>query len=351
MTTSTDVRYVVLDGEITEVGDGDTINFMPNDLDRFKHLPEGKRPTLRYGAYPIRFQGIDTPELHISVDRPKELAEKLPHAKGAKLPKLPSPVHAQPMGDTAGDHLKRLTGFNEFGVQQKAGVILASGTDVYGRLIGYAFVAEDAEDLLGTMASTVDVGQVDDELLKQSLNFEMIKASMAYYTGYREMPAPHRDLFIQEAYAARKRGEGIWRLDPGWNSWLELRDEGSIGPESGRLILPKLYRRCISYLFSVNADDFTGNLLDWMRETAERAPDETPKPEGDGTPKPAADPVSDMVEINGKEYPFIDLIELGGTNNTDVRLKADPLTMVFYTNNTGKKPPRKPVLTSTELDP
>ena len=31
--------------------------------------------------------------------------------------------------------------------------------------------------------------------------------------------------------------------------------------------------RHISYPFSVNADDFPGNLLDWMRETAGTTPD------------------------------------------------------------------------------
>jgi endonuclease YncB( thermonuclease family) len=329
MTGSAITQYVVLDGEITEVGDGDTIKFVPRDPELLKKLPTDSNPRAQFGAYPIRFQGIDTPELHISVDRPKLLAANLPHAPGKGLPKLPRPVHAQPMGDEAGRQLKTLTGFDEFGVQQKAGVVLVSETDVYGRLIAYAFLAEDAEDLLGTTASTIAVEKVDAALLKQSLNFAMIAASMAYYTGYSRMPAAHRELFAQAAAAARAGQQGIWKLDPGWDQPLTLDDEGAVGPDSKRLILPKLYRRCISYLFSVNADDFTGDLRTWMSETSK--------------------PKSDMVEVDGAEVAFIDLIALSGRNNADVCLTRDPFTMVFLENDdTEETSSREPVLTGSE---
>jgi endonuclease YncB( thermonuclease family) len=333
----TSTQYVVLDGEITDVGDGDTISFVPRDPERLDLLPPGSnKPKERFGAYPIRLQGIDTPELHISVERPKVLADKLPHAKGAKLPGLPRPVHAQPLGDAAGNYLKKLTGFDEAGMRQRAGVVLVSTTDVYGRLIAYAFVAEDAEDLLGTMASTVDESLLSDALLMRSLNVAMIKGCMAYYTGYSQMPKPHRELFIREVQAAQAsrdkhdEKQGIWKLDLGWEAPLKLVDEGAIGPDSGRLILPKLYRRCISYLFSVNADDFSGDLRTWVLETI----------------KTGTDPnLVDMVEIGSERKPFIDLIELSGPNNTTVRLLADPLTMVFVENDTGEQPPREQPLT------
>lgn len=313
MTGITITQYIVLDGEITEVGDGDTIKFVPKDPRLLEQLPPGKKPKDQFGAYPIRLQGIDTPELHLSVDRPKLLADKLREVAGAALPKLPRPVHAQPMGDEAGRQLKELTGFNEFGMQQKAGVVLVSETDVYGRLIAYAFLAEDAEDLLGTTASTVAIEKVDDALLKQSLNFAMIVKNMAYYTGYSRMPAAHRKLFADAADAARAGKQGIWKLDPGWEQPVTLDDEGAIGPDSQRLILPKLYRRCISYLFSVNADDFTGDLHHWMRKTSK--------------------PKSDMVEVDGAKVEFISLIALSGSNNADVRLTKDPFTMVFVEND------------------
>lgn len=326
MTGSTITQYVVLDGEITEVGDGDTIKFVPKNPELLKKLPPGKDPKAQFGAYPIRLQGIDTPELHISVDRPKLLAAKLRHAPGADLPKLPKPVHAQPLGDEAGRHLTHLTGFDEFGMRQKAGVVLASETDVYGRLIGYAFVVEDAEDLLRTTASTIAVDKVDAAILKQSLNFAMIADGMAYYTGYSQMPKPHRDLFIEAVHAAQKASAeqkekpSIWKLDKGWKTPVTLLDEGSIGPNSGRLILPKLYRRCISYLVSVNADDFTGDLHQWMRKTSEDN--------------------ADIVEIGDRRVPFIKLIDLSGQNNSTVCLNADPLAMVFVENNSDEPPPR-----------
>ena len=247
-------EYRVIEGEYVSVTDGDTIRFVPRTRELLQWLPEpGKVKVARDGSVSLRLQGIDTPELHYSSKRSCFVSGR---------PEAPDFEQAQPFGKEAAEALGELVG-----VQERAGrvrgSVLTRGVDTYGRLIAYALRASDADGLTdGALCS------VDQLLLARTLNCEMLDRGMAYYVGYQSMPIEHRRLFRGRALQARAKQDplGIWAAGRESTARFRLRDEGSIDPY-GSLIFPKLFRRSIDFLYAVSADDFRGNLKEWLEET------------------------------------------------------------------------------------
>ena len=297
--------YRVVEGEIIKVSDGDTVDFVVRDPASLKDLPEHDyTPDGSGGYYRLRIQGIDTPELHYPPNR-SCFVEEAAKRRGISLCDLPSVMYAQPQGDEAGKLLAKLTGLDDKDVHYVPAFVLTRGPDLYGRLISYVVLAEQVDGLVDNTNLVVD-----DDLLKRTLNYQMLAQGMAYYTGYKRMPEPHRNLFVATAKKARGDGIGIWAVDPDPLAAFTLIDEGSLAP-SGQLILPKLFRRCISYLFAVNADDYRGDFHSWMQKSA------------------ACQGASgDMVLVRGEAAPraFDTLIECNGQT---IKLLADPVDMVF----------------------
>jgi endonuclease YncB( thermonuclease family) len=235
-------KFVIADKE----PDGDSVRFIADDLDLYQELQRHYRiKPSRDRSVQLRFEGIDAPEVHYG-------------------------RYAQPLGDEARDFLLKKMGFRKIKFQgdrvQSAdpdtivGVILTQAADVNGRPISYVLLEEDANRL-----ENGDWTRVNSELLRQTLNFEMMAQGRAYYTVYTSTPQSHRQVLREAALAAREQDLGVWAADT--TSIFRLEDFDSIIPPDGQLILPKLFRRCIDYLKAVDGG-FRGNLEDWLLDNS-----------------------------------------------------------------------------------
>ena len=244
--------YACIHGELVIVGyepDGDSVRFIADDDAHYDALKRSDRLRLsqRDGSVQLRFEGVDTPELHYGKE-------------------------AQPRGDTARDALLDWIGFTaiEFDSRQPTLVtaaepamvraaILTQMVEVNGRPVAYVVV-----ETVGNLPADGAWVNVDQALLDQTLNLRLLSEGQAYYTVYTSMPVTHRHHLRAVAADARTAGKGVWGRDT-TADWL-LADQASIGP-GGQLILPKLFRRCTDYLKAVDKG-FIGNLGDWLLTTS-----------------------------------------------------------------------------------
>jgi endonuclease YncB( thermonuclease family) len=282
--------YQVIQGHFVIVGkepDGDSVRFIADNPKLYRTLKRSFRikPSNVDKSVQLRFEGIDAPELHY----------------GAAV---------QPLGKEARDQLLDWMGFTNIEFtgnkvtasdpEQIPGAILSVAAEANGRPVSYVLL--DAKKL--------DDGQwvkVDDALLKQTLNFRLLEAGLAYYTVYTSAPLSHREFLRQVASKARDKKLGVWGEDR--TSEFVLIDQKSISPPDGQLILPKLFRRCTDYLKAVEKG-FRGNLGDWLIST-------------EGSSRMENDRV---VVMDAMELKLSDLLE---QRNSRIAFQADLLDIVF----------------------
>lgn len=189
--------YLVIKGEFVIVGkepDGDSVRFIADEPDLYQELHRNYRIKLsRDRSVQLRFEGVDAPEVHYGKD-------------------------AQPLGTQARDQLLDWMGFDniEFAGNQVrtaepdtvSGAILSKAADANGRPVSYVLLEEEASVL-----EDEDWIRVDANLLKKTLNFQLLTEGAAYYTVYTSTPLPHRKLLREAALAARKDNRGVWAED------------------------------------------------------------------------------------------------------------------------------------------
>jgi len=285
--------YLVMKGDFVIIGkepDGDSVRFIADDRDlyRFLHRAYRIKPS-RDGSVQLRFEGVDAPELHYG-------------------------SAAQPLGAEARDTLLPWMGFdnivyvNDQSTMVKSadpasvpGAILTQAAEANGRPVSYIFLNQQASQLEeGTWVN------LQEELLKATINYRLLTSGMAYYTVYTSTPFVHRQLLREASAAAREAGQGVWQLDT--TSDFVLGDQSSIGP-NGQLILPKLFRRCTDFLKDV-ARGYQGNLSDWLIWISKGSRNE-----------------NDLVAINDTiELHLSDLLE---QRNRHIVFKADLLDITF----------------------
>ena len=285
--------YLVIKGNFVIIGkepDGDSVRFIADDRDlyRFLHRAYRIKPS-RDGSVQLRFEGVDAPELHYG-------------------------SAAQPLGAEARDTLLPWMGFdnivyvNDQSTMVKSadpasvpGAILTQAAEANGRPVSYIFLNQQASQLEeGTWVN------LQEELLKATINYRLLTSGMAYYTVYTSTPFVHRQLLREASAAAREAGQGVWQLDT--TSDFVLGDQSSIGP-NGQLILPKLFRRCTDFLKDV-ARGYQGNLSDWLIWISKGSRNE-----------------NDLVAINDTiELHLSDLLE---QRNRHIVFKADLLDITF----------------------
>src|SRR4051794_7378237 len=101
MADNTTAPYRVIQGELIKVSDGDTADFVAVGYEWTKDLPEGGTPNRSGGYLRLRFQGIDTPELHYPPAR-SCFIEAAAKDREVKLFDLPDVMYEQPFGYEAG---------------------------------------------------------------------------------------------------------------------------------------------------------------------------------------------------------------------------------------------------------
>ncbi|GHO92569.1 hypothetical protein KSF_026170 [Reticulibacter mediterranei] len=285
-------HYLVMNGNFVIVGkepDGDSVRFVADNLDLYKQLHRAYRiKPSRDGSVQLRFEGVDAPELHYG-------------------------SAAQPLGKEARDELLSWMGFDHIVYKHQStmvqsadpasirGAILTQAAEANGRPVSYVLLEQDVHLSDGTWV------EVDEALLKLTMNYRLLTSGRAYYTVYTSTPFAHRQLLREAAVTARRADQGVWAVD--MTSEFALDDQASIGP-AGQLILPKLFRRCTDYLKDVNSGAFHGNLAEWLVWVSSNGRDE-----------------NDLVVVSDKlEVHLSDLLD---QRNRRIAFQADLLDITF----------------------
>lgn len=220
--------------------DGDSMRFVADNPGLFEDLPNFEPASESRGlaSYQLRFQAIDTPELHYG---------------GAE----------QPHGRESRDGLLRWLGVDPadwnwevaprgFEWEQPA-VILCDGFENHGRPISFVFREIDAED-----GSDLKLAR---DLLLTSYNHFAVKTGLAYLGIYTASLAFGVEGELLSAYRhARAAKTGIWTLDRSRRFVVNTLDD--LTPETGSLIYPKIFRRCVDALRWAGGEFEPGRDLD-----------------------------------------------------------------------------------------
>ena len=240
--------HLVISGEFVIVGkepDGDSVRFVADDPSLFEQLDNGHLAvTSKDGSIQLRFEGVDTTELHYG-------------------------QFAQPFGAGARDELLKWMGFGKVKFKGNTtivesadpatarGSILSKKVEIHGRPVSFVLLENEAQGL-----TSGEMVELDRPLLERTLNWRLLETGVAYYTVYTSTPL--RDRLRAAALKARNahahKGRGVWAQDSSHE--FRLVNQDSIGPE-GTMILPKLFRRCTDYLKAVD-QGFVGELSEWM---------------------------------------------------------------------------------------
>jgi endonuclease YncB( thermonuclease family) len=118
------------------------------------------------------------------------------------------------------------------------GFILAKKTDQHGRPLGFVFKGNiDIKD--------GEIFFLPLELFFQSVNYQSLLSGESYPTYYRGLAPTLRKKMTVAVNHARKQNLGVWKSDStnkGFDVWDLFNEEKDI------VILPKLFRRLVSYL-------------------------------------------------------------------------------------------------------
>lgn len=287
--------YLVIKGNFVIVGkepDGDSVRFIADNLQLYQQLQRAYRiKPSRDNSVQLRFESVDATELHYG-------------------------SAAQPLGAEARDALLSWMGFsnivyvNDHSTMVKSadpasipGAILSQAAEANGRPVSYILLDQQASQLEDGIQMNVD-----EDLLKETINYRLLTSGMAYYTVYTSTPFAHRQFLRTAAASARQDRLGVWQLDA--TSDFVLADQSSISPgPDGQVILPKLFRRCIDYLKDV-AKGYQGNLSDWLIWVSNGSRNE-----------------NDLVVVNdAMELHLSDLLD---QRNSHIVFKADLLDITF----------------------
>lgn len=234
--------------------DGDSIRFYPNNPDLWKKLPT-RVSTNRAGGVQLRLDSIDALETHYnpkgdSIDTQHQPLEFAHGAAGELLKFL---------------GFKKITrGNNEVVTasqpEEVPGFILTRFADVYGRSVAFAFKGnadvEDGSDVYFTKS-----------LLKKSANYHMLAKGLAYPTFYSKLYPDIRQELAVVTEKARKENKGLWALDK-TNDGFVLEELATI--TDNVVILPKLYRRLLSYLAINDGSVSLDGFLAYLKSTNDR---------------------------------------------------------------------------------
>jgi endonuclease YncB( thermonuclease family) len=227
--------------------DGDSLHFHPTDPDAFTTLHMGAHLNGQGGSQ-LRLEGIDALETHYTPrvrggflqHQPIELA----HSAAAPLLQMLGFTDVQRTGESV----------TAATPEQTEGYILTRFADKYGRAVSFAYAGQSEHDDLSSVF-------VDEDLLRDSANYQLIASGLVYPTYYSKLFPDLRNALTAAADQARSDQAGVWVGDvtttgAAVTSMEELDDR--------LVILPKLFRRLVDYLAlgagDISLDRFIGFL-------------------------------------------------------------------------------------------
>lgn len=220
--------FTLIKGTFRVVGyqpDGDSFKLHANNPGNWAKL-DGRRPKPNAkGDVQLRFEAVDTLETHFQgVHQPLAAANQ---ATDFNL------TRAGFKNVVWGPKHRTVTGADD-GVD---GYILCRTTETYGRPVCFVFA--------GTTQRR-DGSQVflDPALLRQSINYKLLKAGLAYPMYYDGLFADLREVMTAAVKSARAAGLGVWPTDK--SAGVTVNDLAAITDHHP--ILPKLFRRLAKYI-------------------------------------------------------------------------------------------------------
>lgn len=252
------MAFILIKGTFHVVGyspDGDSIRFQADNLENWSKL-SGISPELNEDNHvQIRLIGIDSLETHFR--QCKQSVKWALNAANFLLESLE-------IDGVKWNEEKNLIVSAKDKIE---GFILVKKTDQHGRPLAFVFKGKidhpDGEEFFLPL-----------DLFFQSVNYQSLFHGQSYPTYYRGIAPTLRRKMTGAVHRAREEKKGLWQFDltnRGFNVW-ELFDEDKM-----IVILPKLFRRLVSYLeTNDNLDYFKNSLV--KSEKVLILPDKRKKP-------------------------------------------------------------------------
>jgi endonuclease YncB( thermonuclease family) len=206
--------------------DGDSMRFIANDMSLFEGLPRFSQPSVAGGeeSYQLRFQAIDTPELHYGgAAQPHGIESRNGLLKWLNVDPAEWNWAVAPSG---------------FHWESEA-AILCDGFEGHGRPI--AFVLRGLNDEDGADVKLIQ------SVLDKTYNYHAVETGLAYlglYSGGLSFDTQSR---LISAYKKAKAAKlGLWKLDRSKRFTVTTLED--LEPEQGSLVYPKIFRRCVDAL-------------------------------------------------------------------------------------------------------
>jgi hypothetical protein len=223
------MAFVLIKGTFHVKGyspDGDSIRFRAKNSDNWKKLSGPAAEMNALGHAQLRIEAVDALETHYQgYHQPLKLAR----AAGRYL------LSYLGIQEVVWDESQTRVIKAEDGTE---GYILARSTEANRRPVAFVF-ASGIEERDGSLIN------LDESILKKSLNYGLIARGLSYPTYYNGLFSDLR-LPMTEAMAhARAEGKGIWPYDL-TTKGFSVPDLKPITEET--VILPKLFRRLVDYM-------------------------------------------------------------------------------------------------------
>jgi hypothetical protein len=221
--------FVIIKGTFHVAGyspDGDSIRFRADNPEHWRKLKGPLAKLNARGHAQLRFEGIDTLETHY-----EGFHQPLEFAQAATRFLLDELGITNVQLDTSGIRVLSAD-------DGTPGFILSREVEKNRRPVAFVYAGEtDLED-----GSDVFL---EADLLRESLNYRSLREGLAYATYYQGLFPDLRNELTAAVTQARTAGRGLWpqdRTNTGFNvPNLDILTEDVV-------ILPKLFRRIVSYL-------------------------------------------------------------------------------------------------------
>ena len=209
--------------------DGDSLRFKANSAANWNRLG-GRRVDRNARQHAqLRFEGVDTPETHYplpggSVYQPPPFSDD-----AADFTIAAARITGVAWGPTHG----RVTQAND----GTPGYILARECEKYGRPVAFVFAGSTnrADGSNVFLTST---------WLRQSINYKLLKAGLAYPCYYEGLFSDLRNEMTAAVMDAWNAGRNLWPYD--WSYGVPVTSRDVL--ESNYMVFPKLFRRLAAYL-------------------------------------------------------------------------------------------------------
>ena len=211
------------------VPDGDSVRFLADDDSLFDRI-EGRVDFKSEGEVQLRYEGVDALE------------------KAA----------IKPFSSDATKINKELLGGAENG---QIGYILSSHTDSNGRPVCFVFAGEAAE---------LDGAEImlKAELLRQSVNYQLLAAGVVYPLFYETLYKELRDEMVEAVNKARAAKLGIWKEDASTKGFII---KPPVNLPKLPPIFPKIWRRLDTfYSRQSNKDKTAKQFLESLAQGSDR---------------------------------------------------------------------------------